>query len=135
MVILTERENSYMQRLKFLIAKRGFKNLVQTEFEAGFISQAEMNNVFQYLKETNWSLADKLIAEDAKLIRESEKIFMQEPRKRREKTKIDPTLNRKLRNLFTRDEFARLKIKEMSYDEAQKLLEKREKELMSHVRK
>lgn len=131
MITLTDKEIEYAINIQDLIEKRGFSNLAKTEIDAGFVSQNSMYKVFQYLKEDGWEYADQLIASDATLLAELEKTF-DEPIKKRQKTKIDANLNRRLRNLFTRDDFKRLNIKEMNYQQALELVEKRERELLEN---
>ena len=128
MIILTDKEMLYALTLQELIEKRGFSNLARTEFEAGLITGNEFNRVLQWLKETNWDKIDQLIEEDNKILNTPEP----ERTSKREKNIIDAKLMRRLRNVFTRGEFAALGIKEMSYKEALELCEKKEKERLQY---
>ena len=128
MLILTDRESKYAANLKKLIEKRGFENLAKTEFDAGLITGNEFNRVLQWLKETDWSHIDELIQKDQEIISAPEP----ERKSRREKNLIDAKLMRRLRNVFTRAEFATLGIKEMSYKEALALCEEKEQERLKY---
>lgn len=128
MLILTDRESKYAANLKKLIEKRGFENLAKTEFDAGLITGNEFNRVLQWLKETDWSHIDELIQKDQEVINAPEP----ERKSRREKNLIDAKLMRRLRNVFTRAEFAALGIKEMSYKEALALCEEKEQERLKY---
>ena len=128
MLILTDRESKYAANLKKLIEKRGFENLAKTEFDAGLITGNEFNRVLQWLKETDWSHIDELIQKDQEVINAPEP----ERKSRREKNLIDAKLMRRLRNVFTRAEFAALGIKEMSYKEALALCEEKERERLKY---
>ena len=128
MLILTDRESKYAANLKKLIEKRGFENLAKTEFDAGLITGNEFNRVLQWLKETDWSHVDELIQKDQEVINAPEP----ERKSRREKNLIDAKLMRRLRNVFTRAEFAALGIKEMSYKEALALCEEKEQERLKY---
>ena len=128
MLILTDRESKYVANLKKLIEKRGFENLAKTEFDAGLITGNEFNRVLQWLKETDWSHIDELIQKDQEVINAPEP----ERKSRREKNLIDAKLMRRLRNVFTRTEFAALGIKEMSYKEALALCEEKEQERLKY---
>lgn len=128
MLILTDRESKYAANLKKLIEKRGFENLAKTEFDAGLITGNEFNRVLQWLKETGWSHVDELIQKDQEVINAPEP----ERKSRREKNLIDAKLMRRLRNVFTRAEFAALGIKEMSYKEALALCEEKEQERLKY---
>ena len=128
MLILTDRESKYAANLKKLIEKRGFENLAKTEFDAGLITGNEFNRVLQWLKETEWSHVDELIQKDQEVINAPEP----ERKSRREKNLIDAKLMRRLRNVFTRAEFAALGIKEMSYKEALALCEEKEQERLKY---
>lgn len=128
MLILTDRESKYAANLKKLIEKRGFENLAKTEFDAGLITGNEFNRVLQWLKETDWSHVDELIQKDQEVINAPEP----ERKSRREKNLIDAKLMRRLRNVFTRAEFAALGIKEMSYKEALALCEEKERERLKY---
>ncbi len=128
MLILTDRESKYAANLKKLIEKRGFENLAKTEFDAGLITGNEFNRVLQWLKETDWSHIDELIHRDKEVINAPEP----ERKSRREKNLIDAKLMRRLRNVFTRAEFAALGIKEMSYKEALALCEEKEQERLKY---
>lgn len=128
MLILTDKESRYAANLKKLIEKRGFENLAKTEFDAGLITGNEFNRVLQWLKETDWSHIDELIQKDQEVINAPEP----ERKSRREKNLIDAKLMRRLRNVFTRAEFAALGIKEMSYKEALALCEEKEQERLKY---
>lgn len=128
MLILTDRESKYAANLKKLIEKRGFENLAKTEFDAGLITGNEFNRVLQWLKETDWNHIDELIQKDQEVINAPEP----ERKSRREKNLIDAKLMRRLRNVFTRAEFAALSIKEMSYKEALALCEEKEQERLKY---
>lgn len=128
MLILTDKESKYAANLKRLIEKRGFENLAKTEFDAGLITGNEFNRVLQWLKETDWSHIDELIQKDQEVINAPEP----ERKSRREKNLIDAKLMRRLRNVFTRAEFAALGIKEMSYKEALALCEEKERERLKY---
>ena len=128
MLILTDRESKYAANFKKLIEKRGFENLAKTEFDAGLITGNEFNRVLQWLKETGWSHIDELIQKDQEVINAPEP----ERKSRREKNLIDAKLMRRLRNVFTRAEFAALGIKEMSYKEALALCEEKERERLKY---
>lgn len=128
MLILTDKESRYAANLKKLIEKRGFENLAKTEFDAGLITGNEFNRVLQWLKETDWSHIDELIQKDQEVINAPEP----ERKSRREKNLIDAKLMRRLRNVFTRAEFAALGIKEMSYKEALALCEEKERERLKY---
>lgn len=128
MLILTDKESKYAANLKRLIEKRGFENLAKTEFDAGLITGNEFNRVLQWLKETDWSHIDELVQKDQEVINAPEP----ERKSRREKNLIDAKLMRRLRNVFTRAEFAALGIKEMSYKEALALCEEKERERLKY---
>ncbi len=128
MLILTDKESKYAANLKRLIEKRGFENLAKTEFDAGLITGNEFNRILQWLKETDWSHIDELIQKDQEVINAPEP----ERKSRREKNLIDAKLMRRLRNVFTRAEFAALGIKEMSYKEALALCEEKEQERLKY---
>lgn len=128
MLTLTDKEKKYVANLKKLIEKRGFENLAKTEFEAGLITGNEFNRILQWLKETNWTYIDELIEKDQEILNAPEP----ERKSRREKNLIDAKLMRRLRNVFTRAEFAALGIKEMSYKEALALCEAKEAERLKY---
>lgn len=128
MLILTDKESKYAEKLKKLIKKRGFENLAKTEFDAGLLTGNEFKRVLQWLKETEWPLAEELIRQDQIVLNTPEP----ERKSRREKKLIDAALMRRLRNVFTRSEFAALGIKEMSYKEALALCEKKERERLKY---
>jgi len=128
MLILTDKESKYAEKLKKLIEKRGFENLAKTEFDAGLLTGNEFKRVLQWLKETGWPLAEKLIRQDQIVLNTPEP----ERKSRREKNLIDAALMRRLRNVFTRSEFAALGIKEMSYKEALALCEEKERERLKY---
>jgi len=128
MLILTDKESKYAEKLKKLIEKRGFENLAKTEFDAGLLTGNEFKRVLQWLKETGWPLAEELIRQDQIVLNTPEP----ERKSRREKNLIDAALMRRLRNVFTRSEFAALGIKEMSYKEALALCEEKEQERLKY---
>lgn len=128
MLILTDKESKYAEKLKKLIEKRGFENLAKTEFDAGLLTGNEFKRVLQWLKETGWPLAEELIQQDQIVLNTPEP----ERKSRREKNLIDAALMRRLRNVFTRSEFAALGIKEMSYKEALALCEEKEQERLKY---
>ena len=131
MSTLTDKEKLHAVRLMKLVSQRGITNLAKSEFDAGITSGAEMARIFDYFREINWIHAEEVIKEDARIC--GLPLLDDSPaRKKREKTQIDTALNRRLRNLFTREEYNRLGIKDMTYDQALELAEKKEKELINH---
>ena len=125
---LTEVEIQYAEKLKNLIEKYGFDNLAELEFKAGNMTGLQLKRVLSWLKESGWEKADLLIAADEAIINMPDP----EPKTKREKNVIDQKLMRRLRNVFTREDFARLHIKEMTYKEALALCEAKEEERLKY---
>ena len=115
-------------KFKRIIDKEGIVNLAEQEFRAGFYSEKEFNQATNWLKQNNWDKINLIIQEDNKMLNEPEP----ECKTKREKNKIDAALNKRLRNVFTRSDFARLNIKEMSYIEAEKLCIEKEQERLKY---
>lgn len=130
MITLTDRETKYAIKIQDLIEKRGFNNLVDTEFDAGCLSQNEMHRVFQYLKQEGWELADELIAADALLVAELAINPEPHPQKttRRSNGPTKADFKRRIRNNFSTAEIRRLKLYHRPNEEVIPLLEEREKE-------
>ena len=108
MTILTDREIEYALNIQDLIERRGFDHLAKTEFDAGYVSQKEMYNAFQFLKQENWALADKLIEEDAKLVANLNEISAaaDKPGRLNQKRTIKSDLQRRIRNNFSTSEIS-----------------------------
>lgn len=128
MITLTDREIKYAIKIQDLIEKRGFNNLVDTEFDAGCLSQNEMHRVFQYLKQEGWELADELIAADARLVAELAVNPEPHPQKTRKRGPTKADFKRRIRNNFSTAEIRRLKLYHRPDEEVIPLLEEREKE-------
>ncbi len=131
MLALTDKEKLHAVRLMKLVSQRGLTDLAKSEFDAGITSGAEMARIFEYFREINWIHAEEVIKEDARIC--ALPLLDDSPvKKKREKTQIDAALNRRLRNLFTRTEYNHLGIKDMTYNQALELVEKRERELINN---
>jgi len=128
MLILTETEKAHALKLKNLIEIHGFSNVAREESNAGIFTGRELTRVLSWLKESGWPKADQLIEADQAILNEKEEPM----RSKREKNKIDAALNKRLRNVFTRSDFVRLNIKEMSYAEAEKLCIEKEQERLKY---
>ena len=115
-------------KFKRIIDKEGIVNLAEQEFRAGFYSEKEFNQAINWLKQNNWDKINLIIQEDNKVLNEPEP----KCKTKREKNQIDAALNKRLRNVFTRSDFARLNIKEMSYAEAEKLCVEKEQERLKY---
>lgn len=131
MITLNDKELKYAINIKQLIEKRGFNQLAKTEFDAGFLSQDDMYKVFKYLKQQGWSLADKLIEEDSKLLAE---LLKEKPEVIKEKTVLKTDLQRRIRNNFSTSEIRKLKLYHRPQNEVIPLLESREKERLYGIK-
>ena len=115
-------------KFKQIIEKEGISNLAEKEFRAGFYTEQEFIQALNWLKENNWDKVNLIIQEDNKILNEPEP----ERKTKREKNVIDAALNKRLRNVFTRADFVKLNIKEMSYTEALRLCEEKEQERIKY---
>lgn len=128
MLILTETEKAHALKLKNLIEIHGFSNVAREESKAGILTGRELTRVLSWLKESGWPKADQLIEADQAILNKKDEPI----RSKREKNVIDVALMRRLRNVFSREEFQKLHIKDLNYKDALKLCEEREKERLQY---